>query len=184
MKEPPPINRLRPEVPAELAAVVHKMLQKKPADRYSSVDEVFEALAAFDSEDAAAGPVVDSGTAGTGSDGTRSRADADLHGRPGSVANRHLRVADRQFRIRLRNLREGDSDAAKEKTPAGENIEATGHASLKTTRLRITATCRKPNRSRNRFRRRRLGGPQTPTHFRLCFRLRGAGALLDCGFCC
>jgi serine/threonine protein kinase len=51
IKEPAPINRLRPDVPAGLAAVVHKMLQKRPVDRYASAVEVFEALAAFDSED-------------------------------------------------------------------------------------------------------------------------------------
>lgn len=48
-KEPTQINRLRPEVPPGLAAVVHRMLQKEPRDRYSSAAEVFEALAPFDS---------------------------------------------------------------------------------------------------------------------------------------
>lgn len=51
IKEPTPISTLRPEVPAGLARVVHRMLQKKPADRYSTVVEVFEALAPFDADD-------------------------------------------------------------------------------------------------------------------------------------
>ena len=51
IKEPVPIARLRPDVPPELAAVIHRMLQKRPADRFSSVAEVFEALAPFDTED-------------------------------------------------------------------------------------------------------------------------------------
>jgi serine/threonine-protein kinase len=51
IKEPVPIDRLRPEVPPELAAVVHTMLQKRPDDRYATVADVFEALAPFDRED-------------------------------------------------------------------------------------------------------------------------------------
>jgi serine/threonine-protein kinase len=50
IKEPVPIDRLRAEVPPALAAVVHRMLQKRPTDRYSTAAEVFEALAPFDSE--------------------------------------------------------------------------------------------------------------------------------------
>ncbi len=45
IKEPSPITRLRPEVPAGLADVVHTMLQKKPEDRYQTPNDVFEALA-------------------------------------------------------------------------------------------------------------------------------------------
>jgi serine/threonine-protein kinase len=51
IKEPVPIDRLRSEVPPELAAVVHRMLQKRPADRFSTAEEVFDALGAFDRED-------------------------------------------------------------------------------------------------------------------------------------
>ncbi len=51
IKEPVPINRLRPEVPPELAAVVHRMLQKRPDDRFDTAAEVFEALAPFDYEE-------------------------------------------------------------------------------------------------------------------------------------
>jgi serine/threonine-protein kinase len=48
IKEPTPIDRLRPGVPAGLAAVVHRMLQKRPADRFQAVAEAFDALAPFD----------------------------------------------------------------------------------------------------------------------------------------
>jgi serine/threonine-protein kinase len=51
IKDPVPIARLRPEVPPALAEVVHKMLQKRPGDRYATSEEVFEALAPFDGED-------------------------------------------------------------------------------------------------------------------------------------
>jgi serine/threonine protein kinase len=51
IKEPTPITALRPEVPAGLAQVIHRMLQKKPADRYATAVEVFEALAPFDRDD-------------------------------------------------------------------------------------------------------------------------------------
>ena len=51
IKEPVPVDRLRPEVPPELAAVVHRMLKKRPDDRYATAAEVFEALEPFDRAD-------------------------------------------------------------------------------------------------------------------------------------
>jgi serine/threonine-protein kinase len=51
IKDPPPVDRLRPEVPSRLAAVVHRMLAKRPVDRYQSVADVFNALAPFERED-------------------------------------------------------------------------------------------------------------------------------------
>ena len=45
VKEPTPIRSLRPDVPAEMAAVVAKMMAKKPEDRYQSPGAVVEALA-------------------------------------------------------------------------------------------------------------------------------------------
>jgi len=42
--EPPNVAQLRPDVPAELAAVCRKMMAKKPEDRYQTAQEVVEAL--------------------------------------------------------------------------------------------------------------------------------------------
>ena len=50
IKDPTPITRLRPEVPAELAGVVHTMLQKSPDDRFQTPAEVFDALAPWTQE--------------------------------------------------------------------------------------------------------------------------------------
>ncbi len=44
-KPPPPISRLRPDVPPALEAILHKMLQKRKEDRYQSAREVADALA-------------------------------------------------------------------------------------------------------------------------------------------
>ena len=43
----PPIRAVRPEVPAELAAVLDRMLAKKPADRFATPAEVVAALEPF-----------------------------------------------------------------------------------------------------------------------------------------
>jgi serine/threonine-protein kinase len=51
IKEPVPIGRLRAGVPRDLARVVHRMLQKRPADRFQTVADVFDALAPFDRAD-------------------------------------------------------------------------------------------------------------------------------------
>jgi len=51
IKDPVPVDRLRPEVSPALAAVVHRMLRKKPAERYQTPLEVFEALAPFEPDD-------------------------------------------------------------------------------------------------------------------------------------
>ena len=51
IKDPIPLDRLRPEVPGELAKVVHRMLEKRPADRFATAAEVFEALEPFDRAD-------------------------------------------------------------------------------------------------------------------------------------
>ena len=45
--QPEPIARRCPEIPAELAAVVERMLAKQPADRFAEPREVAEALAPF-----------------------------------------------------------------------------------------------------------------------------------------
>ncbi len=44
MKEPEPVDALRPEVPAELTALVAHMLAKKPEDRIATMAEVAQVL--------------------------------------------------------------------------------------------------------------------------------------------
>lgn len=44
-KLPPPVSRLRPDVPPALEAILQKMLQKRREDRYQSAREVADALA-------------------------------------------------------------------------------------------------------------------------------------------
>lgn len=51
IKEPVPVERLRPEVSAELSEVVHRMLQKKASDRFQTPLEVFHALSEFVSDE-------------------------------------------------------------------------------------------------------------------------------------
>lgn len=48
---PPPIHPLRPDVPAELAATVMRMLEKAPEDRYTDLDEVARIFRAFGEAD-------------------------------------------------------------------------------------------------------------------------------------
>ncbi len=47
MKAPPPLRRLRPDVPEAMAAVVARMMAKAPADRYQTPAEVAAALASW-----------------------------------------------------------------------------------------------------------------------------------------
>ncbi|MCS7020849.1 MAG: serine/threonine protein kinase [Gemmataceae bacterium] len=47
MREPTPIHERRPDVPVELSAVVHRLLRKKPEERYQHPAELLEALAPF-----------------------------------------------------------------------------------------------------------------------------------------
>jgi eukaryotic-like serine/threonine-protein kinase len=51
IKEPTPIQRVRDDVEPDLADVLHKLLQKRPDDRYQNPAEIFEALAPWDQED-------------------------------------------------------------------------------------------------------------------------------------
>jgi formylglycine-generating enzyme required for sulfatase activity/tRNA A-37 threonylcarbamoyl transferase component Bud32 len=44
---PPPIRNARGDIPAELAVVIDKMMEKKPADRYQKPFEVVQALSPF-----------------------------------------------------------------------------------------------------------------------------------------
>jgi serine/threonine-protein kinase len=50
IKDPTPVDRLRPDVPPGVADLVHLMLQKNPADRPQTPLEVFDALAAWTEE--------------------------------------------------------------------------------------------------------------------------------------
>lgn len=43
-KEPPPVEKDRPEIPPTLSAIVRKMMAKKPDDRYATAQETAEAL--------------------------------------------------------------------------------------------------------------------------------------------
>jgi hypothetical protein len=63
-KEATPLDRLRPEVPTALAAVVAKMMAKAPADRYQRPAEVAEALEPFARGGAASASAADSKTDG------------------------------------------------------------------------------------------------------------------------
>src|SRR5262249_47634774 len=47
VRQPPPIPKLRPEVPEALVAVIEKMMAKDPAQRYQTPAEVAAALAPF-----------------------------------------------------------------------------------------------------------------------------------------
>ena len=51
IKDPTAIDVLRPDVPAGMAAVIHKLLEKRPQDRYSTPLEVFDAFAEWDQDD-------------------------------------------------------------------------------------------------------------------------------------
>jgi eukaryotic-like serine/threonine-protein kinase len=64
MKEPEPVTKFRPEVPAELAALVAKMLAKKPGDRVATAAAVAEALAAWAKQEPR--PEVRQGQSGVG----------------------------------------------------------------------------------------------------------------------
>jgi len=46
-KEPTPIRELSPDVPAELVAIVERLMKKAPEARYASTDELMEALRPF-----------------------------------------------------------------------------------------------------------------------------------------
>jgi formylglycine-generating enzyme required for sulfatase activity len=95
-----PLNALRPDVPAELAAVVAKMMAKEPAKRFQTPDEVARALAPFsknvnaslkipraDVARAGAGPSPTASEGGYAA--TRLETEADrlrLRARPGKTA--------------------------------------------------------------------------------------------------
>lgn len=52
-QNPDPVSKLRPEVPAEIVAIVQKMMAKKPEERYQSGAEVAAALMPFTGQETA-----------------------------------------------------------------------------------------------------------------------------------
>lgn len=44
MDQPPPIEQFRPEIPDEVAAIIYRLLEKKPADRYQTPAELVAAI--------------------------------------------------------------------------------------------------------------------------------------------
>jgi serine/threonine protein kinase/WD40 repeat protein len=50
MKDPPPVGKLRPDVPQGMGRVLAKMMAKSPADRYQTPAEVAQALMPFTSD--------------------------------------------------------------------------------------------------------------------------------------
>jgi hypothetical protein len=49
-EEPDPLRRLRPDISAEIAALAHRLLARRPADRFQSAAHVAAALAPFSGE--------------------------------------------------------------------------------------------------------------------------------------
>ncbi len=78
-KEAPALSQVRPEVPAELAAVVARMLAKEPAQRFQTPLEVAEALAPFVKQGAK--PAAKAGTPplGVGAPGGGTMINADTN---------------------------------------------------------------------------------------------------------
>ena len=90
-KEPIPVKEFAPDVPDGLAAVVKKLMAKKPGERYSGTDEVVEALEPFVGELAAAAvesvATQSSGRYDRPAGGGSGHRMNGLHARAASVAN-------------------------------------------------------------------------------------------------
>jgi predicted Ser/Thr protein kinase len=84
-KEPRPLNEVRPDVPAEMAAVVAKMLAKDPARRYQRPIEVAQALAPF-AKVRVPGAAPKSPAPGSAGTGTVVGGDTSRDGGPGAKA--------------------------------------------------------------------------------------------------
>lgn len=81
-QDAPRVRELRPEVPAELEAVIAKMLSRDPADRYQTPAEVSAALASFAASTSGQGEALKifrtlAGGAARPATGERIEADAD-----------------------------------------------------------------------------------------------------------
>jgi serine/threonine-protein kinase len=55
-KQPPSVRSLAPDVPAELEAIVDRLMQKKPEDRYAGTEDAAEALRPYAATSAAPPP--------------------------------------------------------------------------------------------------------------------------------
>ena len=55
---PPKLNDLAPDASAPLCRAIHKLLRKKPAERYQSADELLATLAKIDPKAVARGGAV------------------------------------------------------------------------------------------------------------------------------
>jgi Flp pilus assembly protein TadD len=89
-KEPTPLHELRQDVPAEVSAVVTKMLAKDPKQRFQTPVEVARALAPFakaEGRPAAAAPLPLASAASTG---TVVGSDTSKAERTGQEASRHV----------------------------------------------------------------------------------------------
>ena len=87
IREPVPIRRIRPEIPEGLAAIIHKLIQKRPGDRFASAVEVFDALQIWTQEEIAPPeeallPILNArangGKSGVGGSGRKSTAASHL----------------------------------------------------------------------------------------------------------
>jgi serine/threonine protein kinase len=124
-----PLNVLRPDVPADLAALVAKMMAKDPSQRFQTPGEVARALAPFfkNATPAPTNPRADvSPAARTASEGayaaTQLETEADRHrGRPAKTA---VSVGDESQWERPSGFRETASSAEEEPeaTPRGRSV--------------------------------------------------------------
>src|SRR5579885_746744 len=89
LEEPRPVEQLRPEVPAAVAAVVRKLMAKRPEDRYQVPAELASALVPFTARVAAPVPALAGVTAGRGVGG---RAAATV--RPPTAAETPTAIAE------------------------------------------------------------------------------------------
>jgi serine/threonine protein kinase len=63
--EPPPLQSLRPDLPEDVCALVHRMMAKRPEERFSSPAELLQAVAVLSQRYAQSGPVTASTTLDT-----------------------------------------------------------------------------------------------------------------------